>query len=270
MHPIEHLRHVARSAGASGALVAVDAAGALAEMASVDTAGLVPACRRLVEAHLVSGPVWWLCARVLAADDPAGEARRSARLLGDDDTYRMLVDALPEGATAVVVGWPDVAGEALHARGDVEALVVDEDRSSDGYALVQRLLREGSEAALVPAGGVGAAAAVAELAVVEALAAGPSGVLAVPGSLAAAAVAAQAGRPVWAVVATGRVLPSRLWDALLARFDGTGVEPWERDAELVPAGLLSAAVGPAGAVEVTAALGNATCPAAPELLRPAG
>jgi hypothetical protein len=269
MHPIEHLRHVARATGASGALVAVDAAGALAQMAREDTAGLVPACRRLVEAHLVSGPVWWLCARVLAADDPAAEARHSARELEDDGTCRSLVDALPDGTAAAVVGWPEVAGEALHARGDVEALVVDDD-SSGAYGLVQRLLREGSEAALVPAGGVGAAAAVAELAVVEALAAGPSGVLAVPGSLAAAAVAAQAGRPVWAVVATGRVLPARLWDALLARFDDTGVEPWERDAELVPAGLLSAVIGPAGVVEVTAGLEDATCPAAPELLRAAG
>ncbi len=124
--------------------------------------------------------------------------------------------------------------------------------------------------ALVPDSGVGPAAAVAGLVLLEAWAAGPDGMLAAPGSHAAAAVAAHAGVPVWAVTGVGRVLPARLWEALLARLDGNGEEPWQREAELVPADLLSAVVGPDGLLEVVDGLTRTTCGAAPELLRQAG
>jgi hypothetical protein len=95
-------------------------------------------------------------------------------------------------------------------------------------------------------------------------------VLATPGSLGAAAVGAQLGVPVWAVAGVGRVLPERLWDALVTRFDETAGEPWSRPAELVPASFLSGLVGPEGIVPVEEGLANATCPAAPELLRLTG
>jgi hypothetical protein len=133
--------------------------------------------------------------------------------------------------------------------------------------LARRLGDSGADSAVVPDSGAGAAAAVAELIVVEAHAAGPSGVLANPGSLSSAAVGAQLGVPVWAVTAVGRVLPERLWDTLVARFDETGGEPWVRSVELVPASFLSAVVGPSGVVTVAEGLAAATCVAAPELLR---
>ena len=101
----------------------------------------------------------------------------------------------------------------------------------------------------------------------ESHAGGPSGVLTTPGSLGAAAVVAQLGVPVWAVTGVGRILPERLWDALVNRFDETAGEPWSRPAELVPASFLSAIVGPEGLTSVAEALGAATCPTAPELLR---
>ena len=88
MHPIEHLRYVARAAGADPALVASEAAAALAQMAALDPAGLVPACRRLVERHLTAGPVWWLSARILGADDQRAAAREAAALLDRDPTMR--------------------------------------------------------------------------------------------------------------------------------------------------------------------------------------
>ncbi|MGH9116293.1 MAG: hypothetical protein ACRDWW_10765, partial [Acidimicrobiales bacterium] len=105
--------------------------------------------------------------------------------------------------------------------------------------------------------------------VVEALAAGPTGVLAAPASLAAAAVASHSSVPVWAVTGVGRVLPSGLWDALLDRFDSLA-EPWDRDGELVAAALIDSVVGPDGAVEVAEGLARASCPVAPELLRSVG
>jgi hypothetical protein len=268
MHPIEHLRHVARSTGADPVLVATEAATALGQMAAIEPAGLVPACRRLIERHLTSGPVWWLSARILGADDQRGAARAAAAELEGDGTARRLAALLPDGASALVVGWPDLIAEALRIRGDVEALVVD--ASGEGGALVRRLRDGDSEAALVADSGVGSAAAVAELVLVEAHVAGPAGILATPGSLPAAAVAAHLGVPVWAVTGVGRVLPERLWDALLARFDATGTEPWDRPLELVPAALLTAIVGCDGTMPVDQGLAAATCPAAPELLRPTG
>jgi hypothetical protein len=268
MHPIEHLRYVARATGADPALVAQEAAGALAEMVRIQPSGLVPACRRLIERHVAAGPVWWLSARMLGADDPARAARDAASDLDADPTPGHLSDEIPDGATALVVGWPDVCSEALRGRGDVEVLVVSS--GGEGDALVRRLMDRDVEASLVRDAGIGSAAVVADLVLVEATAGGPSGLLAAPGSMAAAAVAHHQAIPVWGVTGVGRILPERLWDSLLARLDDSGEEPWERPVELVPADLLSRIVGPGGVAEVDPGLRASTCPAAPELFRPAG
>jgi hypothetical protein len=136
--------------------------------------------------------------------------------------------------------------------------------------LVRRLRERGGDAALVPESGTGPAAGVVDLVLVEALAAGPGGVLAAPGSMSAAAVAAHRGVPVWAVAGVGRVLPERLWDALVARLDQSDDEPWDRAVELVDASLLTAVAGPEGLIDTNSGLRAATCPAAPELFRAAG
>jgi hypothetical protein len=268
MHPIEHLRYVARASGADPSLLAREAATALAEIAEADPAGLVPACRRLVERHLTSGPVWWVSARVLSAADPAEAALSAAVDLEEDQTDRHLAALLPDSATVTVIGWPEATADALRKRGDVEVLVVDS--TGEGGGLARRLSNAGSECEIIPNTGVGPAAAVSDLVVVEAFVAGPAGVLAAPGSLPAAAVAAHSGRPAWLVAPTGRVLPEALWDALLTRFDDTAGEPWERSAELVPARLISRLIGPEGEIGVVEGLSTATCPVAPELLRAAG
>jgi len=267
MHPIERLRHVARAEGADPALVAREAAYALASVARSEPAGLLPACRRLVSRHVAAGPVWWLAARMLTDAEPGEAAQRSAAELDNDPTGDRLVAALPDDATVVVVGWPDVTAAALRRRGDVEVLVAD--AGGEGHMLARRLSDAGGDVTVIPDRGIGAAAVVADLVLVEALAAGPSGLLAVPGSHAAAAVAARAGVAVWGVVPVGRVLPERLWRAMLERFDADG-EPWERGGELVAADLLAQVVGPEGALEVTAGLAATTCPAAAELFRDAG
>jgi hypothetical protein len=147
-------------------------------------------------------------------------------------------------------------------------LVVD--AAGEGSPLVRRLRDRDTQAELVPESGTGPAAGVADLVLVEALAAGPGGVLAAPGSMAAAAVAAHRNAPVWAVTGAGRVLPERLWDAMVTRLDSSGSEPWEREVELVEASLLSAVVGSEGIVDTDLGLTTTTCPAAPELFRAAG
>lgn len=268
MHPIEHLRYVARATGADPAVIAAEAADALVQMARMQPAGLVPACRRLIERHVSAGPVWWLSARMLRDEDPVAAGRQSAQELNNDRTAVHLADALPDAATAAVVGWPDVTSEALRRRGDVEVLVVD--WAGEGAQLVRRLRDRDNDAVLITESGVGAAAVVADVVLVEALAAGPAGVLAVPGSMAAAAVAAHQQVPVWAVAGVGRVLPGPLWDALLSRLDASGVEPWDRTAEVVPAALISRVIGPDGPRDTGEGLLDATCPAAPELFRAAG
>ena len=268
MHPIEHLRYVARATGADPAVVAREAADALVEMVRIQPAGLVPACRRLIDRHLSSGPVWWLSARMLRSEDPVRAGRQAARELEQDPTGNRLADALPDEATALVVGWPDVVAEGLRRRGDTEVLVVD--WGAEGHQFARRLNDLGSEAQLVPESGVGPAAVVSDVVLIEALAAGPGGVLAVPGSMAAAAVATHQQVPVWAVTGVGRVLPGPLWDALVNRLDESGAEPWDRSVEVVPAGMISQVIGPDGPLDTEAGLAAATCPPAPELYRAAG
>jgi hypothetical protein len=271
MHPIERLRYVARAEGAGPSLLGRESAGALASFAD-DPAALVTACRRLVERHTSAGTVWWLAARVLAANDPAGEAWRAAEELEDDPTAQVLAAALPDDATVLTVGWPEQAGDALRRRADVETLVVD--AGGEGGAFARRLRNAGVDAVDVPDAGVGAAVAESALVVVEASALGPDGFLAPTGSHAAAAVARHAGVPVWVVVGVGRVLPGRLWEALVQRLDGDGAgagddaEPWDRLDEVVPLDLADIAYGPLGPSPAADAPKRADCPVAPELLKP--
>ncbi len=267
MHPIEHLRYVARAGDVDPSLLVQETASALSGVVQVEPAGLVPACRRLIERHLYVGPVWWLSARVLTAADPVAAARAAAVEIERDPTAAALAAALPDDVTLTLVGWPDITGAGLRRRGDVEVLVAD--ASGGGSMLARRLDDAGAAAAVVPDAGLAAAVVVSDLVIVEAVAAGPSGILATLGSHGAAAVAASRGVPVWAVAGVGRVLPEPLWEALLNRLDQQPAEPWDRSVELVPASLLTAVVGPGGLVDPAEGLVQATCPVAPELLRAA-
>lgn len=265
MHPIERLRYVARAGGAPPSSLVREAAGALASFAE-DPAGLVTACRRLVDRHPQVGPMWWLAARILSVGDPTAEAWRVADELDADPTAGVLAAAIPDSAAVVVLGWPELAGSALRHRGDLEVLVVDS--LGEGAALARRLRSGGGEVVEVPEAGLGAAASAAQLVLLEALAIGQGGAVATAGSWAAAAVARSAGVPAWLVAGAGRVLPSRLWDALTRRLDDEGEEPWDRPFELVPLDLVDEVVGPAGREGVDSALRRADCPVVPELLRP--
>lgn len=262
MHPIERLRYVARASGADQGPLVREAAGALAHFRD-DPQGLVTASRRVLGRQPTSGALWWLCARALCADDPMREAWAVAEEIDDDPTARELAHALPDDSTVCVLGWPELVGSALVRRGDVEALVVD--TLSEGSGLVRRLLHADSDAVDVPLAGLGAAAADADLVLLEASAVGPDAFVGVAGSRAAAAVARTADVPVWMVTGVGRLLPSRMWEALVRLIDRD--EPWERDDELVPLSLVDRVVGPSGPEPVADALRRIDCPVVPELLR---
>jgi hypothetical protein len=255
MHPIERLRHVARAEGAGASLLVREAAGALAGFGS-DPQGLVTACRRLVDRHPAVGPMWWLAAHVLTASEPVAAAWRAADDLDADGTAHGLAAELPDDATVVVIGWPELAAEALRRRADLEVLVVD--GAGEGAGLARRLRGAGIDALEVPDAGIGAAVTEADLVLLEAAALGDDGLVAVAGSRSAAAVARHAGTPVWAVVGIGRALPHALWSALVERLGAGETEPWDRLEELVPLDLVDEVVG----------VRTPACPVAPELLKP--
>src|SRR6266480_1604896 len=151
MHPIERLRMVARAAGEGPALLAQEAAGALAAFAG-DPAGLVTACRRLVDRQPTSGPIWWLAARVLCASEPAEEAWRAVDRLDNDPTAEEVAAAIPDGAVVTAVGLGEHLGDGLARRGDVVVFLVETDVADRGW--LRRLHRLGSDVEDVPASGL--------------------------------------------------------------------------------------------------------------------
>jgi hypothetical protein len=262
MHPIERLRFVARSTEAPHGALASEAAQALSAFTD-DPAVLLTACRRVVARQPGAAPLVWLSARVLLATDPGREVWEAAGELAADATSTQLARALPDGATTVVLGWPELGAEALARRGDLHVLVVDAGEAGD--ALVGQLLRRDADATSVPADGLGAAVAAADLVVLEATAVGPESFLAVAGSRAAAAVARHAGAPVWLVAGVGRLLPQRMWDGVAAAAVPVVAEPWDVAVEVVPLDLVDRVVGPTGLTTVAEALARTDCPVAPEL-----
>jgi hypothetical protein len=262
VHPIERLRYVARASGASQDVLVQETARALMSFDD-DPQGLVTACRRIVSRQPTSGPLVWFAARVLAAGDPRTEMWEAAGEVASDPTARELAHALPDDATVVVLGWPDMVASALPRRGDLDVLVVD--ALGEGSGLVQTLLRQDCDAIDIPQAGLGAAVVDADLVVLESSAVGPTEFLAVSGSHAAGAVAHHARVPVWLVAGVGRLLPQRMWNGVKDRM---GVhDPWDADDEVVPLELVDCVVGPTGPQPVADAMRRIDCPVVPELFK---
>jgi hypothetical protein len=261
VHPIEHLRYVARAGGADPVDLASEAAHALGAFDD-DPAGLVAAARQLVARHRAVGPLWWLCSRVLVAPEPMAEGLAAAQELADDPTDGVLAAFLPDEARVLIVGWPPTVVPALARRGDLDVLAADD---GTGVDVGRALARVDIPVLDVPTQAVGAAAATVDVVLLEASAAGPGSALCAPGSRAAAAVARAAGRTVWLVAPVGRVLPGPTYEAVLtAAIDPD--EPWESDLDVVPLDLVDRIVGVDGPVDVTEGIRTPGCPVAPELL----
>jgi hypothetical protein len=263
VHPIERLRYVARASGADQAILVRETASALAAFTD-DPAGLVTACRRIVARHPGSGPLWWLCSRVLTATEPMREAWRATDELEEDRTAQALAHAIPDDATVCVLGWPDLVADALRRRGDLDVLVVD--ALGEGSGLVRVLERAEVAVTEVPVTGTAAAAAEADLVLLEAAAVGPDSALAVSSSRAAAAVARTSETAVWLTAGVGRLVPARIWECMVQRLDAA-CEPWDADEELVPLDLVDKIVGPDGPEDPADARRRTDCPIAPELFK---
>jgi hypothetical protein len=261
VHPIERLRYVARAGDVDAVVLVQESAGALAGLGD-DPGGMLLSCRRLLARHPACGPLWSLSARMLVSPDPRSEGFRYASLVEDDATSRVLAAELAQEARITVLGWPDVIGDALRRRGDVEVLVVDS--RGEGSSFARRLEACDVAAEDVAESGLGAAASRSDIVVLETSAMSASGLLAVPGSIAAAAVARTFGIPVWVVAGEGRVLPEKLFAAMLRLLPD--VVPWGAADELVPLELIDAVIRPTGRTDVESALAAPDCSPAPELL----
>ena len=266
MHPIEQLRYVARASGADAGLLVQEAASALGVFRH-DPPALVTAARRLLTRQPAVGPLWWMCARLIMSDDPWREARAVSDELRDDSSARELAHALPDGATVVVSGWPDIVVDALPRRGDVFVLVVDVE--GQGSAVVRRLERADVEAEEIDASHLGGAVQDADVALVEAAAAGPAAALTDVGSLALAATARACGTPTWLVAGVGRRLPEPYWQAIVERTVGRDETPWLSPFEVVAMGLTDRVLTSDG-LALPGELEPPDVPVASELLRELG
>jgi hypothetical protein len=266
VHPIERLRYVARASGGDQRMLVHETAGAIRGL-QLEPAGLVVACRRIVERHPTSGPLWWFCSSLLTTTDPFRAAVSLASEVENDRTPDHLVDLLPDGGTVCVVGWPDLAGDALLRRGDVTVLVVDADDHATSF--VRRMQRAEIETELVSPRSLAGAVLASDLVIVEAMAVGDvpgEEVLATPSSRAVASVAYCSEVPAWLVAGRGRRLPADLLRCMSERL--LECEPWRADAEPVPLGLFASVVGPTGAVAVDDRdVIAAECPMAYELVK---
>ncbi|MCC5950707.1 MAG: hypothetical protein JJU45_01285 [Acidimicrobiia bacterium] len=245
MHPIEHLRFVARADGVAGDVLVRQTAAALASFTDDPTA-LVTACRRVVVRQPHSAVLAWFCSRVLTAIDPADELWSAVGALEADCTAAHLADLLAPEARVVVLGPAPEVAAALGRRADVTAVWLESDGPAGGSSV----------GAVVPA--LSWASAV----LVEAEAVGGAEALASAGALPVAAVAHHLGVPVWLVVPEGRVLASSVWPAFRTRaLNAECDEPLE----VVPAELVDRVVRPVGEIDVAELARAADAPAAPEL-----
>lgn len=263
VHPIEQLRYVARASGADAGLLVQEAASALGVFRH-DPPGLVTAARRLLTRQPTVGPLWWMCSQLTTSSDVSAEARTVIEELRSDRTDRELAHHLPDGATIVISGWPDIIVAALPRRGDVKVLVVDVDGQAS--SVVRRLDRAEVEAEEIDATRIAGAIEGSDIVVIEAAVVGPTAALTDVGGLAMAAIARALGTPTWLVAGVGRRLPEEYWRAIVERTVARWTVPWTAAFEVVLFGLIDRVVTGDG-IHLPAELPPSEVPLAPELLR---
>jgi hypothetical protein len=266
MHPIEHLRYVARARHVDASELVREAAVALGSLRT-DAPNLVIACRRIVERHPEVGPMWWLCARMLTSDDPRAEAWDSADELDCSTVADQLAGCIPDAATVVTIGRPLTVESALVQRGDVRVLCAD--AGFGASSLLQRLERAEVECEPIAPEMLARAVSIADLVLVEASAAAPRRVLAPIGSQVLATLAAHQRVPVWLVTDVGRRLPIEYVDEIAARSVPNGRWDPACDVEIddLPVELVSHVLGATGLSPDVGEGLRAECAFAPELLR---
>jgi hypothetical protein len=255
--PFERLRALARYSGDDTELV-LEAADCIADFGP-DPTQLVTVCRRLLAHHPACGPLWWLCARVVAAPDPAAAARDAHDRLTRDRTSSRLSSVLPfpHDEPIAVLGWPELAGAALAERPDLDIVVVRDDRAAT--RLRTRAFDDELRVRMVDL--TQAIASSPSHLLVEVAALSPSSAFVPEG--AADLLWSLGTTTLWLVVGVGRLLPQRLFDvarAEVARTDDPTVETMELTR-------VDRIAGTAGLDRVDRFVARLDCPVAPELLR---
>lgn len=266
MHPVERLRSVSRWSVDDDALAA-EAAEALAAF-SFDPAGLVVSCRRLLAHHVGNGPLWWLCARVLAAPDPAEACREAIARLDADRTADRLAASLPlqsrDDETLAVVGWPRAVDRALAERADLAAVAV---RTEVGDLTSMLRRRSAPQSVRLVDPWMLPELDVSHL-LVSASAIGAGRAL-VPAGTREIIETAHPEAGTWLIGGVARVLPRRLFEAAEAGAlapsaaidDSVGMES-------IALEHFDRVAGPRGLVASAEADAHPDAPVAPELLRP--
>lgn len=275
MHPIEHLRYLARAGYADAPELVAETASALRGL-GVGHANLVLTCRRIVERHPTCGPLWWLCAELLTALEPRDTLRRCVDRVRVDSTPAHLSDHLaarfPDGGMFVVNGWSwEIALAAVQSAqsqsNDFEVCVVDGDNGADH--MVRVLERNEVVTHLVEPQRAAAAVGECDAVVISTMFAGPENLWTPIGAAQLASVAYCAGIEVIATTPVGTRLPKVFTDAIVQLVDDdTRGEAWHRDVEAVPLALLTTLVSDGGVEDAAALLARGIrieAPAATEL-----
>ncbi len=266
VHPIEHLRYVARAQGADPASLVEETAHALGSL-HFDPSGLVVACRRIVERHPFTGALWWLCANVSTSAEPFEAVWELADEIRNDPTGAELGAVLPDDALVATIGDPDVIGDGLIRRGDIRVLALDAGHMATSF--VRRLERYNVDVDPVDAGVAGVVAKHVDVVLVEAMAVDSERAVVPVGSSTIAAAARSWGTEVWLVAGVGRRLPAGFVDAMVAKVAALAedIDPWDVDVEVLPTSMFTHVVGPHGKVPMGPPAIVAECPMAHELLR---
>ena len=279
MHPIEHLRYVARARGADPVSLVRETAAALSGL-SHEPAGIVLAVRRIVQSHPTVGPLWWLCSHTINAADPFEAIQKCEEEIRSDATIKNLRDAVPQDAKVCVVGWPTSILHALATRSDLKIFVVES--NGDGDAAVDRLLSMDVNANLVQFENLSRVIAECDYLIVEALATSSSEVMCSAGSHGVAALGYCEQKSVWLVTPLGTRLPNVLWAGMTSQVLGVATSGDSDDhgdqddhddrehqslVDVVPASLFSRVISPLGISDDLTSPFLPECPPATELLK---
>lgn len=266
MHPIEHLRYVARARGADPVSLVRETISAFGGLRH-EPAGIVLAARRIVERHPTAGPLWWLCSHVLGATDPFLALERCNDEIKSDTTLKTLQGAVPQDAVVCVVGWPTATLNALASRSDLKIFIVES--NGDGDAAVDRLRSMDVDVTLIQHENLSRTISQSDVVIIEALATGAHDVLCAGGSHATAALAHCEQKQVWLVTPCGTRLPEALWSGMVANIFSTSDESEisQSAVDVVPVYLFTQIISPNGRSQDASLPLTAECPPTTELLR---
>jgi len=229
-----------------------------------DDAGLLIACRRILDRQASSGPLVWLVAHILGSPNQRKALWDAVELLEEDQTYAALAYSLPDDATVAAVGWTDAISTLARKRGDLGFVIVDTDGSAE-YE-IDRWVDDGAQITTVDAEATAQGLFDATHLLVHFDALGPKHGLGPLGSFGAAAVARHLNMPVWGLASTGVALGERMYAGLTGRWNAKAREPrYLRTQEEIPVVLIDQVATTAGLMDTERAVAAGGCPIVPEL-----